>query len=332
MTILGYVFLYAIIISIAVFYADIFQKKIEKTIFLSLISITLLIYLFGIIGQLQIGVITISILSIALLAFTIFKNIKKGTLKELEEKTITTGSIFFTIVFFVFIIVTLKRELTNWDQFSYWSIAAKDMFYTNNILLSRDILFQYPPVPTVLQYFFMKVIGNYSQGIEIFTTWILGISFLLPLFEKTNGKKIANVMVSTIILCVPAVFQMLIFYESSYPDALLGIIIGELSYLYFSEEKSKYKTYSMLLTFSFLTLTKPTGVVIAIILLVTFFVFEYLTKRNLKQKIKEIAFSKEVKILFISLIIIVFTYFSWMVYRKLVDTKTEHMLNEVIRW
>ena len=260
MTILGYLFLYTIIISFSIFYANIFQKKIEKTIFLSLISITLLMYIFGIIDKLQIGVISISVLSIALLAFTIFKNIKKGTLKELEEKTITTGSIFFTIIFFVFIIVTLKRELTNWDQFTYWSIATKDLFYTNHLLNAIPNVTQYPPIPNILQYFFMKIIGNYSQGIEIFTTWILGISFFLPLFEKANGKKIANVMISAIILCMPAVFQMLIFYESSYPDALLGIIIGELSYIYFSEEKSKYKIFSMLITFSFLTLIKPTGV------------------------------------------------------------------------
>ncbi len=332
MTILGYLFLYTIILSISVFYADIFQKKIEKTIFLSFISITLLMYLFGIIGQLQIGVIIVSILSILLLAFTIFKNIKKHTLKNLEEKTITTGSIFFTIIFFVFIIATLRRELTNWDQFTYWSIAAKDMFNTNQILMSIQDFIQYPPIPAVLQYFFMKIIGEYSQGIEIFTMWILGISFLLPLFEKTNGKKIATVMISLIILCVPAVFQMLIFYESSYPDALLGIIIGELSYFYFSEKTSKYKTISILLTFAFLTLTKPTGIVIALILWFTLALFEVLAKRNLNKKIKEIIFSKEAKILFVTLIVIVLIYTSWIVYRKIVDFKTQNTFGQAFRW
>ncbi len=331
MTIFGYLFLYIIIISFSIFYTDIFHKKIEKTILLSFISIALSMYLFGIIGYLQIGVITISILSIALLIFTILKNIKKGTLKALEEKTITTGGIFFTIVFFVFIIVTLRRELTNWDQFSYWSIATKDMFYSNQILVSIQNFIQYPPIPTVLQYFFMKIIGEYSQGIEIFTIWIFSISFLLPLFEKTNGKKIANIMISLIILCVPAIFQMLIFYESSYPDALLGIIIGELSYLYFREKDSKYKFISIALTMALLTLTKPTGVIIAIILWFTFALFEILTKRNLKQKLKEIIFSKEAKILYITLLIIVLTYASWMLYRKIVDTKTEYTIGEILR-
>ena len=75
MTIFGYLFLYIIIISFSIFYTDIFHKKIEKTILLSFISIALSMYLFGIIGYLQIGVITISILSIALLIFTILKNI-----------------------------------------------------------------------------------------------------------------------------------------------------------------------------------------------------------------------------------------------------------------
>ncbi len=332
MIILGELFLYIIIISISIFYVSQFNKKIEKTIFLSFITIALFMYLFGIIGQLQLGVIVIFILSIILLIYTIYKNRKNGTLKDLKEKIITTGSIFFTIIFFIFVITTLNRELINWDQFTYWSIEAKDMFNTNQMLNSIKDVTQYPPVPIILEYFSMKIIGQYSQGIEIFTTWILGISFFLPLFEKSNGKKLTNIMISILILCVPAVFRLLIFYESSYPDALLGIIIGELSYMYFKEEKSRYKTFSILLTLAFLTLIKPTGVVIALILWFTFALFEILTKRNLKQTIKEIFISKEFKILFVALAIIILTYVSWMGYRKIADTKTQHMFNQVVRW
>lgn len=170
MIILGELFLYVIIISISIFYVSQFNKKIEKTIFLSFITIALFMYLFGIIGQLQLGVIVISILSIILLMYTIYKNRKNGTLKDLKEKIITTGSIFFTIIFFIFVITTLNRELINWDQFTYWSIEAKDMFNTNQMLNSIKDVTQYPPVPIILEYFSMKVIGQYSQGIEIFTT------------------------------------------------------------------------------------------------------------------------------------------------------------------
>ena len=126
--------------------------------------------------------------------------------------------------------------------------------------------------------------------------------------------------------------EMLIFYESSYPDALLGIIIGELSYFYFSEKTSKYKTISILLTFAFLTLTKPTGIVIALILWFTLALFEVLAKRNLNKKIKEIIFSKEAKILFVTLIVIVLIYTSWIVYRKIVDFKTQNTFGQAFRW
>lgn len=331
MIILRYLFLYIIIMSFSIFYADRFQKKTEKTILHAFISIILLLYLFGMVNQLETGVIIISLFSILLFVYTVYQNYKRKTFKELKEKTMTTGSIFFTILFFVFMLTTVSRELTHWDQFTYWSIATKDMFYTNHLLVGIQNVTQYPPVPTILQYFFMKVIGQYSQGIEIFTTWLLGISFFLPFFEKSNGKKLVNWMIAILILCVPAVFQMLIFYESSYPDALLGIIIGQLSYLYFTEETGKFKTFSVLITFFLLTLTKPTGVVIALILWVTFILFEIVSKKNLKQTIKEMIFSKELKILWIAFAVIVVTYTSWMLYRKVEDTKTQHMFSQVVR-
>lgn len=328
MILIRYLFLYIIILSISLFLADCLKKKLERTIPLGLIIIILILYLFGIIKQLPMGVLFISLFSIILLIYTIGKNVKKKTLQNLKQKIVSPGNVFFTILFFVFMITTMNREITHWDQFTYWSLSAKDMFYTNDMLLIMKDSIWYPPVPTLLQYFFMKMIGEYAQGIEIFTTWLLGFSFFLPLFEKTNRKKLTNFIVSILILCVPAVFQMLIFYESSYPDALLGILIGYLSYCYFCEENSLFKSINIGLTLALLTLTKSTGFAIAIILFITFLLFEILVKRKEKQGLKHIIFSKEIKTIGVFFIIIILTYASWTIYKK--QTKEiSNMPNEV---
>lgn len=323
MLIIRYLFLYVIILSFSIFIADRLNKKVEHTIALSFITIIIILYIFGIVHQLFLGVIVTTILSITLLLYTILKNIKNKTGNDLKEKVITTGNLFFTIVFFVFLITTVNREITHWDQFSYWSVAAKDMYSTNRISLTTQAITQYPPVPTILQYFFMKILGEYRQGIEIFTTWMLGISFFLPLFEKSNGRKLVNFMISTIIVCVPAVFSVMIFYESSYPDALLGIVTGYLSYIYFFEKDSKFKKICILMGLILLTLTKATGIIFAGISLVCFFVLEVLTKKQNKQKIKEILNAKEVKNLILYLGIVFIVYMSWSVYLKTVQPASD---------
>lgn len=318
MIIFRYVLLYVIILSYSIFIADLGNKKLEKTIPFSLISIILILYLFGLINLLSIGVYVIVITSMILLVYTIFKHVKNHTMKKLEEKIISVGTLFFSIIFFLFMITTANKQLMHWDQFSYWSISVKEMFYTNDLLITAEnIVAQYPPVPTLLQYFFMKVIGEYRQGVEAFAIWLLCISFFLPFFEKSNGKKLTNVMISILILCVPAIFNMLNFYESSYPDVLLGILIGYLSYLYFCEKNTKWKTVTIILTFILLTLIKPIGVVISLILLMTFVLFEFITQGKKKKKLKDRIFSKEFKTLALFLVAIAITYMSWTVYVKI---------------
>ncbi len=327
MIIFRYILIYMIILGFSMFFAELFKKKLEKTILLSLLTILILLYLFGMMNILKIGVFFVSLLGIGLLFYTILKTRKNKTGRTLKEKFLSPGNIFFTILFFVFVITTFSKELTNWDQFLYWSLSAKDMFYTDNILLTvvGHYTGQALPFQTLLGYFFMKIVGEYRQGIEIFATWLLGFSCFLPLFDKSNGKRIVNCMISILILCVPAVFSMLIFYESSYPDALLGIFVGYLMYLYFCEEKSKFTTFCMVMTMIGLTLTDRTGVIFAGIIWVSFLLYEMLgqKKENLRKNIKKFFLSKEMKILYLLFFTIAITYFSWTIYVKIEGIKVK---------
>ena len=80
MIILRYLLLYVIIISGAIFIADKFNKKLEKTIPLNLIIIIVTLYLFGICNLLYQGVIAIGTVNILLFVYTIIKNIKNKTM------------------------------------------------------------------------------------------------------------------------------------------------------------------------------------------------------------------------------------------------------------
>ena len=193
---LRYILLYIIIIFGSIFISSKLKKKIDSSIIINFLCIIIILYIFGIFNLLNIGVWVISFLELILGSITIAKYIKNKQLHVLKENILTTGFIFFTIIYFVFAITTINKYLSNWDQFSYWSYAAKDMYYTNNLVITTSIGVQYPPMPTILEFFFMKVIGLYAQGIEAFAVQLLGFSLLLPLFEKIKNGKIAKISLS----------------------------------------------------------------------------------------------------------------------------------------
>lgn len=312
MIILRYMAVYFIVMLGSIFLADKFNKKVQNTIIIDLLLVVVCLYIFGILNLFNVGIKIVSIVSILLGIITIVKNIKRKTIKQLGEKIFSAGTIFFIIMFLIFIITTSRRSITHWDQFSYWSYATKDMYYTGKLAIQNSITIQYPPMPAILQVFFMRIIGEYSQGIEIFTTWILGISMLIPLFNKSNDKKIVNIAIGILCLCIPAVFSMVIFYESAYSDGLLGLFIGYISIVHFFEKDNKFKNLSLILSIIVVTIMKPTGFVISGIIVITFLIYEFMKNKRL-----EFIKLKQNIIIIILILIILLTYLSWNMYLKL---------------
>lgn len=320
MILLRYILLYIIILLGSIFIADKLKDKTQNTIAIYLMTSICCLYIFGLFNLLNFGIVITSICSGILGIITIVKYIKNKNVQQLRKMICTPGMIFFTLIFFIFIITTLKRTITHWDQYSYWSYAAKDMYYSGKINIQNSIDIQYPPMPAILQVYFMKIIGMYSQGIEIFTTWILGFSLLIPLFNKTNNKKITNFAIGIIIICIPAIFSMLIFYESAYPDALLGLLIGYILKVYFFESNEKIKNITLPLAMLVVTIMKPTGFVIAGIMTITFFIYEIIKN---KIKFTQLIKYKTIKKIIIYTMIIVLTYISYNTFFKIFNNSIE---------
>lgn len=324
MIILKYIFLYFIILLGSIFTADKLKTKVQNTIAIYLMTSISCIYILGLFNLLNVGIFLMSISSLVLGIITIIKYIKNKNMEQLRKAICTPGMLFFTLIFFVFVIATLNRTLIHWDQYSYWSYSAKDMYYFGKLNIQNDIGIQYPPMPAILQVYFMKIIGMYSQGIEIFATWLLGFSLLIPLFNKTNNKKMCNVAISIIILCIPAIFSVLIFYESSYPDALLGLFIGYMLKIYFFEENKKIKNVALPLSILVVTIMKPTGFAIAGIMAITFLIYEIIKK---KERVSQLLKNKEIKRILIYILIILLTYISYNIFSKVTDNSLQQQNN-----
>ena len=315
--ILGFIIIYLSIVLGSVFWSSILNKKIETTIAINIGIIVLALYLFSAINLLAQGVYIIATANIILGIITII--VKR---KKVLEKVLTPGFVFFSLMYFILMITNFNKQLIHFDQYLYRSINTKMVFYNNNIL--EEYVRIYPPMTTLLEYYFLKLTGIYIQGIEAFAMQMYGIALLLPIYENIKKSKLANIVVGLTILFLPAVFTNLVFYQSSYPDATLGLLIGYMLYIFFADSNIKYKIVALSIATGMMVLTKPSGIAIVLIIVAMLGIYEILkNKYYKKENIKKIFTNKNIKIILTILLIAVLVFISWKLVLKLYKVGTD---------
>ena len=285
------------------------KKSLSSSISIDILTNIAVLYVFGLFNILLIGVITTSVISILLGIYALVK------MNKTQRNTLVDfGTIFFSIVYFVLSITTYERISNIWDEFTCWSLFTKKMFITN--IYETD---WYPPVPTIWQYYCCKLIGNYTQGIEMFGLYIFSFSLLLPLFNiKKEKSLIYNLVLSAIIICLPGIFSETYFYEAPYADAILGLLLG---YIFVERIFNTKYTYSLVVALFVLALTKGTGFYIAITTLICFFVYDAIKQIRNKEKIdKKKCISK-----IIIFLLILSSLASWNIYKNLNITREDNI-------
>ena len=304
-----YIILYLIIMlgSISISYKS--KRKIDQTLPIYFIVTFIFLYIFGLLNILKIGLWLYLILNIIVDLYVLYKLIIKKEYKEYMKYINRPSLYIYTILYFLFMIFTKNAAFYIWDEFAFWSIATKNMYYSNSLYLnSATTLYNvgYPPCPTILEYFFAKIIGNYSQGIELFAYQMFGFALLMPLFKNSDNKKHGlNISILFAILFIPAIFVEGYFYKTIYADSLLGILVGYILYEHITSKKDKLLNITTILAIFVLSLTKATGVIFAglIILFIGF---------NSIYKNKKINY----KYLIILLFSMIVSFISWKLYVK----------------
>ena len=313
--VLGYMLLYFTILLGSTFVSYKTKKNLSSSIPIDILTKIVVLYIFGLFNILLIGAITTTIISILLGIYALVK-----MNKEQRKELIDYGTIFFSILYFVLLITTYERLSNGWDEFSYWSYGTKIMFYNDRLInLGDRLITTYPPVPTIWQYFCCKLIGNYTQGIEMFGLYIFSFSLLVPLFNiKKEKSLIYNLCLSIIIICLPGIFPEVYFYRIPYADAILGLLLG---YIFVERIFNTKYTYSQVIPLFVLALTKGTGFYIAITTLICFFVYDVIKQIKNKEKIdKKKCISK-----IIIFLLILSSLASWNIYKNLNITREDNI-------
>lgn len=319
---MSYIICFVIIISIAIVLAEYLKTRIEITIPISVILIILIIYPFGFFEKLNFGVYTvyaITVVSIVFIIYRFIKSIKNKTQYDLVKRIITPGLFVYILFWILAIYLNKNRKFTSWDEFSHWGLIVKNMFNFDSYGTNPEtiVIFRgYPPFTAIFEYLFVKVKNIYEEGSIIIAMNVLYISMMLPIFRNIEWKK----ELKKLILFIPFIFMLPLcmykeFYTTIYVDAILGIFMAYVLYIYYSIKEDKIKYISIALGIIALSLIKAAGTGIAIFVLLII-----LIDNLYKRKINNVKMKKMIIVFIVLILCLIIGKYSWSIHLKLTNT------------
>ena len=167
-------------------FALLLHKKIEDVLPLSLMSMSLVLFLGGFIDlRLGLG----SIFLFAFLFPVLIVLIKFGKIKFLSfsfNQILTPAFLIYLLLYSFIYILNLNRGFLAWDEVSHWGPMVKEMirlnhFYSVNesaLLVHKD----YPPIISIFEYLWCKLCGGYKECYLYRSLQTLSLSLLFFIF------------------------------------------------------------------------------------------------------------------------------------------------------
>ncbi len=257
------------LVVMAIAYTAFMRRRIEVTLPLSIFTVILVLYIFGLFGKLKWGVYAFGVLTILafLIGFT-----KVIALKEFKK---FMGNIF-TVGFFVFIgavifiwFMTQGRLLSRFDEFTHWGLTVKNYFIFDgfaNIKGSTTHGAGYQPGVSLFCYFFTALKGKFSESDALRAMNIFVVAMLLPIFRKITWKRVVlGICMIPLIGAIPWLFSFVITpYNTLYADAALAVTFAFLLFQYMTHGQNIANYVSLGLASAVLILIKPSSEVFAL--------------------------------------------------------------------
>lgn len=311
-----------------------FNKRIEETLSMWIFVIILILYLFAMVGLLEIGVYTVTTIGLISTIFC-FYNIYRNR-KIFIENVLTPGFVIFTILFIIAWWAQRGRMLTSWDEFSHWGTVVKNMYIFDtlgNHPEATTTFRGYPPATALFEYFWVKLSGYFSEGNLYRAMNILYFSLMMPIFINVKHKNFSKIVIRVVfILILPlAFFQD--FYTNIMVDAILGVMFANVLITYYANKLCTFKIINISLTLFVLTLTKSPGFGLAIIAILVIAIDLLFAKREeLKLYINsgtKINTLKRIVLILCPIFAAIISKKSWALYLKITKTNVAWNTSEV---
>lgn len=240
-----------------------FKKKWEETVALSLFCEGILLYAFGWMEQLIMGIsVVYGMAMLSLLAAIYIYNKKKESLKELLSPGV------WVYFFLFFVIVSANKNL--WpamrDELRHWEIAVRDMFFYDsfaNHVGTTVLLPRYLPFTAIIEYVFEYMNGMFNESILLiaFQTMMLSMSVIFcKLFAKKRGY--GAIFAIAVMVCAPVMFFPNIT-GSIMVDPLIALVFAYILICYFTSENDWFNKIRIISALIALVLIKEVGLIYA---------------------------------------------------------------------
>lgn len=301
------IFIYATTISL------IFNKRIEQTIPIGMLEIVIVIYLFGIFDNLNLGVVLTEIFALVQLFIIIYKLCREKDVNKIKEKIkmiITPGAIIYIVLCIIAIWSNKGRMFENHDEFTHWGKLVKNMFMYNTYGTNAESVLtfnEYPPFTGTFQYLFVSIKKIFSENIVINAQCIMYLSIIIPITKNIEwNKNIKNaIWIVPTMICIPMIFYSN-YYVEIMADGILGIMFGFCIFYAYQEEETTFKSINIGTMLIMMALTKTSGIALAILAIVIILIKNIIS-------IKQVNSKKELRAIIICAIIVTILTTIWYV-------------------
>ena len=245
--------------------AALLDVRAYRTFPLAACAVTGVLYVFGLLGLLRIGLWTVYALAAGASVLLAVRAYNRRLPQGMSGALLLWGGIFAFSLY-----QNLGNMFSLWDEFSHWGLALKcttlmDALHTSPA--SIDTFKDYPPAATLFEYFFTRSAPAFREDAALIAMNLLCLMLAMPLFDRARSLRGAGqgLLAALIILLAPTVFYPE-FYRQIYVDALLGLLMGAALLTYFADKSlcGRLTTAGLL---GMLTLTKSSGAGLAAIAL-----------------------------------------------------------------
>lgn len=284
-----YIIVFIITITISIMFTEILKRKIDEVIPITIICMTLLVYITGIFDNLKIGVYILLIIFFISLIYNIILTVKRG--KNIDfDNILTPGLFIYTIIYIIYIFINKNKIFTHYDEFSHWGLIVKNMYIFNNFGLNAESFIQYceyPPFMAVFQYIFLTIKGSYSEATIITASRIMYISIIIPVLKNITWKSDKKII---LIYFISIIFLPMLFFENFYDnilvDGIASVFFGRALYSYYSVKDEKFRKITIILLLIALGLIKSSGIGLTLLVMMIMLIDALINIKNKRELIK----------------------------------------------
>lgn len=256
-----------------------FKLKNEYAIPITVMSMCLILFSFGMLNILRAGVYFLLVLSIIAVGYTVVFCMRKKAWERVLSDAFTPAGIIFIVLYFALCYFNAGWLATGWDEFSHWADVVKAMSAINAFgtsSLSHCMFQSYPPAMSLFQYFFqvlyqiVDVADGFSEWRLIFAFQLYVVALLLPFvsmgIERNKSTPIIiYILRALIILLALAYFKLTAVLYSIYIDCFVAIVAATAIVHGMNNSSSeKYRNTIVFLSCAILVLSKDVGLYFAV--------------------------------------------------------------------